>query len=227
MERFAYSSNLLSLHTGCASILVSVLRSVRFSPGTSYSTVVLFTFYPCGPDCVNFHQIDKNFLIPFLYLAKANFNMFTKHAILVASALASYVSASCLHGTSLLPRTELPGGKVAVSTFGYTGLQGPLNWAGLATANSACASSKVQSPINIDDTIGLAKKAPVVKIDSVQNAEIENLGTTVEIIVNGTTTFAGKDFSLKQFHFHTPSEHRIAEEYFPLEMHMVHEAAGM
>lgn len=152
--------------------------------------------------------------------------MFTSYIILIATTLATHVSSSCLHGTSLLPRAELPGGKVAVSTFGYTGLQGPLNWAGLAAANSACASSKVQSPINIDATIGLAKEAPVVKIDSVQNAEFENLGTTVEVIVNGTTTFAGTEFSLRQFHFHTPSEHRIADEYFPLEMHMVHEAAG-
>ena len=126
-----------------------------------------------------------------------------------------------------MPRNELPGGKIAVSTFGYAGLQGPLNWAGLDAANSACALSKVQSPINIDDTIASAKEAPVVKIDSVQSAEFENLGTTVEVIVNGTTTFGGKDFSLRQLHFHTPSEHRIADEYFPLEMHMVHEAAGM
>jgi len=41
------------------------------------------------------------------------------------------------------------------------------------------------------------------------------------------TTVNGKEFELKQFHFHTPSEHTIDGEYFPLEMHMVHEAAGM
>jgi carbonic anhydrase len=62
-------------------------------------------------------------------------------------------------------------------------------------------------------------------IKDVEAAEFENLGTTVEVICNGTTTFGGKDFSLQQFHFHTPSEHRVAEEYFPLEIHMVHEAA--
>lgn len=44
--------------------------------------------------------------------------------------------------------------------------------------------------------------------------------------MEGTTTFAGKEFALKQFHHHTPSEHRINDEYFPLEIHMVHEAAG-
>jgi len=49
------------------------------------------------------------------------------------------------------------------------------------------------------------------------------LGSTVEVIVNGTATFNGTNYALKQFHFHTPSEHRINEEYFPLEMHMVHQ----
>ena len=46
------------------------------------------------------------------------------------------------------------------------------------------------------------------------------------MIVNGTATFDGTNYALKQFHFHTPSEHRIDEEYFPLEMHMVHQATG-
>ena len=59
---------------------------------------------------------------------------------------------------------------------------------------------------------------------SVAEAEFENLGTTLETIVTGTTTFAGKAFTLQQFHMHTPSEHRINDEYFPLEIHMVHEA---
>ncbi|KAF2814779.1 carbonic anhydrase [Mytilinidion resinicola] len=131
---------------------------------------------------------------------------------------------SCLHATSHLHR-RVEEGKVKVSTFGYTDMQGPLNWAGLAEENEACATSKVQSPINIDDTIDVAAEAPKITIASVNSAEFENLGTTVETIVNGTTTFNGTDFALKQFHFHTPSEHRINEEYFPLEMHMVHEAA--
>lgn len=153
--------------------------------------------------------------------------MYTKVLVLIAATLTSHLaSANCIHGTSLHRREELPGGKVKVSNFGYTGLIGPLNWAGITAENSACATSSVQSPINIDDTISLATEAPVIDIPSVEAAEFENLGTTVEVIVNGTTKFAGKEFTLKQFHFHTPSEHRIAEEYFPLEVHMVHEAAG-
>jgi len=152
--------------------------------------------------------------------------MHFKHVLFISSLLtASTVSASCLHGTSLLRRQEVEGGKVKVSDFGYTGLQGPLNWAGLSENNSACASSANQSPINIDNSIQLAQVAPKITIDNVEEAEFENLGTTVEVIVNGSTAVGDKVFNLKQFHFHTPSEHRINEQYFPLEVHMVHEAA--
>lgn len=36
--------------------------------------------------------------------------------------------------------------------------------------------------------------------------------------------FDGEHFDLKQFHFHTPSEHWINDESFDLEMHMVHQS---
>jgi carbonic anhydrase len=34
-----------------------------------------------------------------------------------------------------------------------------------------------------------------------------------------------RTLSCAQFHFHTPSEHAIDGQYFPLEMHMVRAAA--
>ncbi|OCK79581.1 carbonic anhydrase [Lepidopterella palustris CBS 459.81] len=129
---------------------------------------------------------------------------------------------SCLHGTSRLPRRMNNNGSVEVSTFGYTNLQGPLNWAGLSTENDACATGTIQSPINLDGSIPTAAVAPQIAIPCVDSAEFENIGSTVETIVNGTLNFEKTKYSLKQFHFHTPSEHRINEEYFPLEMHMVH-----
>jgi carbonic anhydrase len=149
--------------------------------------------------------------------------MYLKHAFFVSFLITVHpVSASCLHATSLLRREE-SGGKAKVSDFGYAGLWGPLNWAGLSEKSAACAGPSRQSPINIDDSIEYAKVAPKVTIANVDEAEF---GTTVEVIVDGTTAVGDEVFTLKQFHFHTPSEHRIYEEYFPLEMHMVYEAAG-
>jgi carbonic anhydrase len=59
-----------------------------------------------------------------------------------------------------------------------------------------------------------------------QEVEFENLGTTIEVVLNGTTTIAGKEFRLMQFHMHTPSEHHVNGEYQPLEVHIVHEETG-
>jgi carbonic anhydrase len=150
--------------------------------------------------------------------------MFAFKSLVVLVTVAATVSASCAHGTSLHRRQATEEGKVEVAKFGYSDEQGPLNWAGLDPANSACATSKVQSPIVLGDDIQKATEAPKCDFPSVQEAEFENLGTTLETVVEGTTNFGGKDFKLAQFHLHTPSEHRINDEYFPLEMHMVHEA---
>jgi len=52
------------------------------------------------------------------------------------------------------------------------------------------------------------------------------LGTNVEVAVNGTLVDGGKTYDLAQFHFHTPSEHRVNEEIYTMELHFVFEAAG-
>ena len=143
------------------------------------------------------------------------------------ASLGASASASCLHGTDLEPRqyfNKRSGEKVVkVANFGYTGLQGPLNWAGLSSANTECNRGKNQSPINIVSSKVEKLKAGTMKLQiPTVTAELENLGATVEVVMEGknaTLTVEGKTYSLKQFHFHTPSEHRINEEYFPLEMH--------
>jgi carbonic anhydrase len=146
--------------------------------------------------------------------------------IIALTGLGTSVSSSCLHGTQFELRhytyKRAEGKTVEVSKFGYTGLQGPLNWAGLSAENSACRESKNQSPINLNS--GIERIAPGVMKLSIPKvaAELENLGSTVEVVMeglNGSLTIEGKTLDLKQFHFHTPSEHRIDEEYFPLEMH--------
>lgn len=71
--------------------------------------------------------------------------MFVKNLIL-SGLFAASAYANCLYGTSFDKRQEET---VKVSEFGYTALQGPLNWAGLKPENKPCARGKFQSPINI------------------------------------------------------------------------------
>jgi len=133
--------------------------------------------------------------------------------------------AACNYGTSYFPREP----NVTVRDFGYTGLNGPLNWYDLnKTANKLCATGSRQSPININASIPAPPGSSVsFEVDSYPHGALfENLGVTVEVPANGTLVADNKTYSLAQFHFHTPSEHRIQLEYFLMEAHFVFEAAG-
>ncbi|EXJ58324.1 hypothetical protein A1O7_05749 [Cladophialophora yegresii CBS 114405] len=137
------------------------------------------------------------------------------------------VSANCAHGTSVFPR--LP--NVTVSTFGYDALKGPLNWYALnKTANAACEKGTTQSPIVINSTISRVQGSTLnwTVPDYSDGAEFQNLGTNVEVIVDGSLVdmSSGAAYSLAQFHFHTPAEHRVEDEFYPMEMHWVFESEG-
>ncbi|GJC91144.1 carbonic anhydrase [Colletotrichum liriopes] len=145
---------------------------------------------------------------------------------------ATLASAICHHRTSLYARshglTTRDEGGVEVATFDYNDLTGPLNWHGHSNQSSKCATGTQQSPINLNDTS--ATLVPGASLgfdvpDLPHGAEFENLGSTLEVVAsNGTLTRHGRKFHLKQFHFHTPSEHRVESEYFPMEVHFVFEA---
>jgi carbonic anhydrase len=161
------------------------------------------------------------FSFPLLHVHLDHFFImhFLKSVITAASLVA--VTHAC-YDDVFLSRRSANGTKGA--HFSYTGLEGPLNWANLEKGNSLCSTGKMQTPINLDSKI---KTEPgrnyVMKIPS-GKASIENKGHTVEVggINNGTLAFGGKSYKLAQFHFHAPSEHRINDEYFPLEVHFVH-----
>ncbi|KAG5637200.1 hypothetical protein H0H81_005413 [Sphagnurus paluster] len=108
-------------------------------------------------------------------------------------------------------------------SFGYTGITGPLGWSGLSPESAMCSNGTSQSPINLDSRVRNPQINPTVRIKD-GSGDFENLGNTVEVKLFGETAFEGKVYGLKQFHFHTPSEHRIKDEYFPLEAHFVHQA---
>ncbi|PMD52492.1 putative carbonic anhydrase [Hyaloscypha bicolor E] len=158
--------------------------------------------------------------------------------LLLLNPFTDIASASCGHGTSLLKRTvtvskRAEGGevvkKVEVGKFGYIATQGPTNWAALTPENIQCATSKKQSPIDITNvtTTLVQPGALALTFPPIQATEFENIGTTIEVVMEGkgaSTVVDGKTFDLKQFHFHSPSEHTVDGEYFPLEMHLVHEA---
>ncbi|KXH69017.1 carbonic anhydrase [Colletotrichum salicis] len=135
------------------------------------------------------------------------------------------VAAFCHHGTSLFKKDQLF--KRADGTFGFDGLNGPLNWHSISSNNSACALGRTQSPINVQESNTKQIQGSTITFSPDQypeGGELENLSGFLEVRANGTMENGGKTYNLRQFHFHTPSEHRINGEHFPLEVHFVWES---
>jgi carbonic anhydrase len=136
-------------------------------------------------------------------------------------------AASCLHGTRLMPR------QFSAPDYSYTRERGPLNWHGIRPEYATCARGRNQSPINFlantpgVRTITSAAERPRIDYPPVKSAEFRNLATTVQVFLSsGTLEFGGAKWALRQYHFHTPSEHRVQDEYYPFEAHFVHERIG-
>lgn len=119
--------------------------------------------------------------------------------------------------------------------WGYEGKDGPEYWPKLNPAYAACGQGKSQSPINITQTAtGDAKawklnyKSTSLKIAHHEHVtDIVDNGHTIQVSVDGGSTLTTDRgvYSLKQFHFHTPSEHTVDGSHFPMEMHFVHQSA--
>ena len=67
-----------------------------------------------------------------------------------------------------------------------------------------------QSPILVNSTTSLAPAGSVIlDVPYARDVDFENIGTNVEVIMNGTLQAGNESWTLSQFHFHTPSEHRL------------------
>ena len=101
-------------------------------------------------------------------------------------------------------------------------------WAKLGRAYAECAEGKTESPIDIKDAAPANLPALAVDYKAVPLAIIDN-GHTVEVMYPaGSTLMVGDNtYTLKQFHFHHPSEEHVDGKVYPLVAHLVHsDAAG-
>lgn len=107
--------------------------------------------------------------------------------------------------------------------WSYEGNNSPENWGALGTQYQLCKEGAYQSPIDIRGTID-AKLPPLPLHFQSHATNIINNGHTLQLNVDDKDNFSldGINFTLKQFHFHTPSENTIEGKSFPLEAHFVH-----
>jgi carbonic anhydrase len=109
----------------------------------------------------------------------------------------------------------------------YEGNTGPDNWGELDTATKVCSVGGQQSPIDIVRSV--KAQLPPLRIAWGNTTDtIVNNGHTIQLNAaqGNTLNFGGGPYTLLQFHFHHPSEHRVRGKNFPMEAHFVHAHAS-
>jgi carbonic anhydrase len=108
----------------------------------------------------------------------------------------------------------------------YSGEHGPEHWGELSEAFEACGDGRNQSPVDIVDPIDAGLGSIGISYRGSTTA-VTNNGHTLQFDVGPGNSLEtdGQTYELVQFHVHSPSEHRIEGEPFPLEAHFVHQNA--
>lgn len=113
--------------------------------------------------------------------------------------------------------------------WSYSGEAGPEAWGELHEDWEACGSGSHQSPVSFPTAM-----APVpldaLELDYASTpATLVDNGHTMQLSFDSPANVAlvdGESHELLQLHFHADSEHRVAGQAYPLEMHLVHESSG-
>lgn len=118
------------------------------------------------------------------------------------------------------------------SHWGYDGKDGPRAWATLSAEYAECGRGSRQSPIDLPVAANAdIPRAPAAEMRVYHHEhalEVSNNGHTVAVSYDDGDQLAlgGHVYPLVQYHFHTPSEHTVAGQHFPGELHLVHRAAN-
>lgn len=112
--------------------------------------------------------------------------------------------------------------------WSYEGDTGPEHWASLHENFASCTGDQ-QSPIDIQPSSVVDAELLPLEINWKDSVDLSVANTGHGIQDNaadlGTATINGKEYTLKQFHFHHPSEHTVNGKHFPAEAHFVHQAS--
>ena len=116
--------------------------------------------------------------------------------------------------------------------WGYEADNGPSNWGKLNPDWALCTEGKQQSPIDFsgarrEKSDLMELEFPTANLKIVHQTHVFDAidnGHTIQINYDGGETFkiGSKSFALRQYHFHSPSEHTVNGRHYPMEMHLVH-----
>ncbi|HLC16140.1 MAG TPA: carbonic anhydrase [Thermodesulfovibrionia bacterium] len=107
--------------------------------------------------------------------------------------------------------------------WGYTGEAGPEHWGKLAQEYGVCSEGKGQSPVDIQGAYKADLKPFQVDYKEAPLRIINN-GHTIQVNFDAgsSVTIDDQKYELAQFHFHTPSEHKVVGKVYAGELHLVH-----
>ena len=113
-------------------------------------------------------------------------------------------------------------------SWSYEGDTGPANWGTLTEAFATCETGQEQSPVDLT-ALSTSDLPDLTFQYGPAPLSVTNKGYTVQVDFEaGSTLTVGEDqYTLLQFHLHTPSEHTMEGRSFPADMHLVHaDSAG-
>jgi carbonic anhydrase len=113
--------------------------------------------------------------------------------------------------------------------WSYEGKEGPEHWSDLSDDYHMCRNGSNQSPVDLQQYVRAELPELVFEYNSPPNRETNN-GHTIQLDVASGSFLKipsrGRILELKQFHFHSPSEHTIEGQSLAMEMHFVHVEEG-
>ena len=145
----------------------------------------------------------------------------------VAFVLSSGCGASAPATTATPPSASSGGSQHAGPHWSYEGEHGAEHWADLSPDFATCRTGVQQSPVDITAPRAANGRAPLEVAYRATPARIVNNGHTIQVDLDegNTLRLEGREYRLVQFHFHSPSEHRVSGQSAALEMHLVHRDA--
>lgn len=107
--------------------------------------------------------------------------------------------------------------------WSYSGAGAPEKWGKLSQDFASCEKGYNQSPVDIQQVVK-GELPPLSLTYQAKDKSIINNGHTLQLNVHDGDKLLvdGTEFTLLQFHFHTPSENQINGKAYPLELHFVH-----
>lgn len=110
--------------------------------------------------------------------------------------------------------------------WSHTGDTGPAHWAELSEAFKLCGTGKNQSPVNLTDTFEVDLEEILFTYQDALLSVTNNKHSIAVDYPKGSHIVVDKNtYELRHFHFHSPSEHQIEGQSYPLEVHLVHKDA--